>query len=143
LRKSVNLKKLAIILCMMFLAIFPPGCAQVKAEPAQAMFPSGSKILVNLCISDVAIRMAVPEKDVKVISVLSTEFRDASLGCPQPGYDYTDVITPGYIIKLDAAGMTCVYHTDETNSIAFYIAVYQVANSGSDEIEDCCMAKTT
>jgi hypothetical protein len=141
--KGDNLKKLAAILSMLFLVALPTGCAHVQAEPAQATLPSGSENLVNLCISDVTARMAVPEKDVKVISVFSTEFRDTSLGCPQPGRGYADVITPGYIIKLDAAGMTCEYHTDKASSIAFYIAVYQVAGSDSDEVEDCCAVKTT
>jgi hypothetical protein len=133
------MKTLAVFLSMMLLIALPPGCSQVQAEPAPITLPTGAEAVVNMCVSDVAVRMAVPEKAVKVISVFATEFKDASLGCPQPGNNYADVVTPGYIVKLEAAGMTCEYHTDETSSIAFY----KVADSNSDAgVEDCCVAKT-
>ena len=38
------------------------------------------------------------------------EFPDASLGVPEPGAVYAQVITPGYVIDLTAAGQTYRYH---------------------------------
>lgn len=47
------------------------------------------------------------EKDVKVV-----EWPDASLGCPQPGMMYAQVITPGYKIVFEVGGFDYTYHTD-------------------------------
>ena len=36
---------------------------------------------------------------------------DGSLGCPQPGMNYVMMITPGYLIMLEANGQAYEYHT--------------------------------
>jgi hypothetical protein len=38
------------------------------------------------------------------------DFPDASLGVPEPGMTYAQVITPGYVILLNAEGETYEYH---------------------------------
>jgi hypothetical protein len=40
------------------------------------------------------------------------QWSDTSLGCPQEGFMYAQVITPGYLIVLEAQGQTYEYHTD-------------------------------
>jgi hypothetical protein len=45
-----------------------------------------------------------------VVSVEETKFMDASLGVPEPGVEYPALVTPGYIIILDADGDTYEYH---------------------------------
>ena len=40
------------------------------------------------------------------------EWSDASLGRPQPGMMYAQVITPGYLVVLEADGQQYTYHTD-------------------------------
>jgi hypothetical protein len=49
---------------------------------------------------------------VTLQKIEATEWRDSSLGCPQPGMNYLQVITPGYLIVLDAQGSSYEYHTD-------------------------------
>lgn len=49
-------------------------------------------------------------KTITVKSVEATEFRDTSLGVPEKGRMYAQVITPGYIIKLAADGAVYTYH---------------------------------
>ena len=49
--------------------------------------------------------------------VQPVEWRDASLGCPKPGVDYIQVLTPGYVIKLEAAGSVYEYHTDDAQRV--------------------------
>ncbi len=50
--------------------------------------------------------------NIKLMSYSSEDFSDSSLGCPQPNMMYTQVITPGYILTLDAGGTTYIYHTN-------------------------------
>ena len=45
------------------------------------------------------------------------EWSDASLGCPQPGMAYAQVITPGFRIALEAQGQLYQYHTDTKGQI--------------------------
>ena len=45
------------------------------------------------------------------------EWRDSSLGCPQPGHMYAQVITPGYQITLEANGKPYTFHTDQGNTV--------------------------
>ena len=47
----------------------------------------------------------------------AVEWSDASLGCPQEGFMYAQVITPGYLIILEAQGEQYEYHTDQTTNV--------------------------
>ncbi len=42
---------------------------------------------------------------------------DASLGCPKAGVDYIQVLTPGFLVYLEAGGQQYLYHTDENKTI--------------------------
>jgi len=68
--------------------------------------------LVDLVVADLAGRLNVPKEQIIVRQVLEKEWNDSSLGCPQPGYAYLTVITPGYQILLEAGGTQYDYHTD-------------------------------
>ena len=49
--------------------------------------------------------------EITVISTEEVEWGDASLGCPEPGTMYAQVITPGYFVVLESGGETYDYHT--------------------------------
>ena len=42
---------------------------------------------------------------------------DASLGCPQTGFVYDQVLTPGFQILFEAGGQSYSYHTDDTSRV--------------------------
>jgi len=56
-------------------------------------------------------RLDVSIQQIEVLSAEYVEWPDASLGCPQPGMMYAQVITPGYRIILSASGENYEYHT--------------------------------
>lgn len=70
-----------------------------------------------LAVADLARRLDVPESAITVRTVESVEWPDASLGCPQPGMMYAQVITPGYRIVLEAGGKRYEYHTSQTHAV--------------------------
>ncbi len=47
-----------------------------------------------------------------MIEFEAVDWRDSSLGCPEPGKSYLQVITPGYRVVLQADGQTYEYHTN-------------------------------
>ena len=55
-------------------------------------------------IADAAARAGVEASAVLVAEAYPTDWPDSSLGCPTPGMAYTQVITPGYHVVLEAAG---------------------------------------
>lgn len=68
--------------------------------------------VVPLVVSDLADRLEIAAEAVSVVEVEEVTWPDSSMGCPQPGYMYLQVITPGYRIVLEAQGQTYNYHTD-------------------------------
>lgn len=68
--------------------------------------------IVQLAREKLASDLGVPVERVTVVEVQGVEWRDGSLGCPQPGMLYPQVITPGYRVTLEADGKTYNYHTD-------------------------------
>lgn len=59
-----------------------------------------------------AAQHAVAEDEIAVERVEAVEWPDASLGCPEPGVMYAQVVTPGYRVELSAGGETVWVHTD-------------------------------
>lgn len=52
--------------------------------------------------------------NITVLTVQEQSFGDSSLGCPEPGMSYTQVVTSGYIVLLQAGGQQYEYHTDHS-----------------------------
>jgi hypothetical protein len=69
--------------------------------------------LTLLAIQEMARRSGVPEGEFSRLSVTGETWRDASLGCPEPGRVYAQVLTPGYRVVLEARGQRYEFHTDE------------------------------
>ncbi|NQS90931.1 MAG: hypothetical protein HQ574_00860 [Chloroflexi bacterium] len=59
---------------------------------------------------DLTIKTGVDIEDITPKSIEEILFDDASLGVPDPGVTYEAVVTPGYIIILEAEGETYQYH---------------------------------
>ena len=69
-------------------------------------------------VSDLAARVQSPAAAIQVVSVEVTEWRDSSLGLPQPGRMYAQVITPGLRITLRAGETTYRYHAGSNRVLA-------------------------
>jgi len=73
--------------------------------------------MIDLAKRDLARRKGVPIEEITVVRVEERDWPDTSLGCPQPGMMYAQVITPGYLIVLSHGGQTYEYHTDRSQSV--------------------------
>lgn len=74
--------------------------------------------LIQAAQADLAERLNISLEGIVIQSAEAVEWPDASLGCPQPGMMYAQVITPGYRIVLTAQGQDYVYHSDQKRVIA-------------------------
>ena len=83
----------------------------------QTPFPEAAMELVNITIQDLAQRLGVGLDEITVVHYEEVNWPDASLGCPLPGIDYAQVITPGYqiLLKSDEDGFN--YHADKEDII--------------------------
>jgi len=88
------------------------ACAPVEEEG------QGAEHLVEMAKADLARRLGVSPDEIQVQSVEATRFPDASLGVPEPGKSYAQVVTPGYVINLIAAGETYRYHAGDGRVVA-------------------------
>jgi hypothetical protein len=63
---------------------------------------------------DLATRLRVTPDQILVLDLQSRDWPDTSLGCPQPGTTYAQVITPGFLALLGSGQRRYEYHTDRT-----------------------------
>jgi hypothetical protein len=83
--------------------------------------PSDSALqaLIEKAKEDLAQRNNISISEIHVVDATEEEWSDSSLGCPQAGMSYLQVITPGYRIALEANGTQYEYHSNKSTLIVF------------------------
>lgn len=96
----------------------PPSGSPLRAPLSPLDVPSKEQQqktvehLSQLARVDLATELGIEADDVELIQAEPVEWSDSSLGCPQPGMMYAQVITPGYRLTLEVDGQEYVFHTD-------------------------------
>jgi hypothetical protein len=129
------------------LTLDPPGEAGAMnatptPEATDIELPAGAEALVTLAQQDLARRLDLASDVIRAASVEAAEWPDASLGCPQPGEMYAQVITPGFRIVLEAQGVSYEYHADSERRVICCEPqqVRPVPGSGPTEMVDLARA---
>ena len=95
-----------------------PGAASGPASPAaQVRDGDVALMIVEQVRAEAAHRAGVALTETHILRVEAREWSDASLGCPQPGRQYAQVVTPGYLVVAWAANHELEYHTDTGHTI--------------------------
>ena len=95
-----------------------PGAASGLASPdAQVRDGDVARAIVEQVRADAAHRAGVAPAETHILRVEARDWSDASLGCPQPGRQYAQVVTPGYLVVAWAANRELEYHTDTGHMI--------------------------
>lgn len=101
--------------------LVPPAAAPAPVQADEAGQPAptvpGSETAVAAAVADLSKQTGVSADQITVDAVEPMEWPDASLGCPQEGMMYAQVITPGYLIVLSAQGQTYEYHADQRANV--------------------------
>src|SRR5688572_12708884 len=93
-----------------------PAAARPSGEPVSiAMVPREVRRAV---VADAARRLKVIESLVVLAGAERLTWTDGSLGCPQPGMSYAQVLVPGYRLTAKSAEGALVYHTDGSGNLA-------------------------
>jgi hypothetical protein len=99
----------------------PPSTPPTSAKPLPRVsrrlvpIPSGTPIdstmpLVEDAVADLARRLDVEPSDVTIVEALAVTWPDGSMGCPEPGMAYTQVLVDGTFVLLEAGGRQYRYH---------------------------------
>lgn len=86
------------------------GGTETTTSPVGRPLPEGfpDNALPSI-ITDVARRAGVSPNEVLVESFRIMTFNDTSLGCPEPGKMYAQVLTPGFVVTVDAGASELRY----------------------------------
>lgn len=112
---KIALLKICIFNLLLFVLI---SCAPAQGDstpmPATSQTPgtSGLEGLIERARNDLSQRLSISAGQIKLIEATEVEWADSSLGCPQPGMSYLQVITPGYRILLESGGTQYEYHSN-------------------------------
>jgi hypothetical protein len=76
---------------------------------------------IDAATNQLAAELGIAPQAIIVVNALPVQWNDSSLGCPQPGQVYLQVVTPGYLVTLSAEGEEYNVHTD-LNGVAVVCA---------------------
>jgi hypothetical protein len=68
---------------------------------------------------DLAERLDISPNQIALLSFEAVVWPDSSLGCPQPGMFYAQVLSPGYRVILEVNGERYMYHTDNRQRVVY------------------------
>ncbi len=87
--------------------------AATPVRPTQTPSPpaTGSDVAASAAVAVLAQRLGIDEQDILVRYVEAAEWPDSSLGCPQPGMMYAQMITPGYRVLVEVDDRAYEIHT--------------------------------
>jgi hypothetical protein len=66
--------------------------------------------LIDKATTDLAQRTGVPEEEIVLAEFRYVTWPNTSLGCPEPGMAYADMLVDGYLIMLRAGLGVYSYH---------------------------------
>lgn len=102
-------------------AVTPPPTATVDPDAIfadEGPTATTAEEVFRLIFADLrALGIDISEADVEIEEIVAGSWPDSSLGCPEPGMNYLQVITPGYMVTLLVEGETYIYHTDDALNI--------------------------
>ncbi|MFO7537393.1 MAG: hypothetical protein R6X32_04950 [Chloroflexota bacterium] len=70
--------------------------------------------MVAAITADLSRHLQIAVDQIETEQVESVTWPDGSLGCPQPGYMYTQALVEGYRVTLKVADKRFYYHTQGT-----------------------------
>ena len=102
------MRRVVMSFCSVLVGGMAVGCAAADAgAPVRA---SELQALIRAAVADAARRTGVDPTSIAVALAEPVTWPDSSLGCPQPGRSYMQVLVAGYLIRLSAGKEQLEYH---------------------------------
>jgi hypothetical protein len=100
------------------LIIFVSACsAQLTVTPAPVVTEESLSTIAQKAGEKLASELGISLQDVSIDNIESVDWPDACLGIIKQDEMCANVITPGYIVSMTAAGMKYIYHTNQDGSL--------------------------
>lgn len=105
-----------VLLSPTLVPIVPPTSTQgVRSEMSGTPTPTPSNLeaeqIVLQAKQDLAKQLSISIDQISLVEAQEVTWPDSSLGCPQPGMMYLQVLVDGYLIRLRASGKVYEYHS--------------------------------
>lgn len=84
----------------------PTSMAESVAQPEAASIES----MRDHALRDLSRRLNVLSRDIRVVSAEAVSWPDGAMGCPLPGFAYTQAVVPGFHVVLAFAEREYHYH---------------------------------
>jgi len=92
----------------------PPSVDSAAASPSWLIEADpGSLAAVERAQKFLANSVGIAAVDIQIEEVEAVDWPDGSLGCPESGQMYIQVITPGYRVRMRSGDRTYEVHTDD------------------------------
>jgi hypothetical protein len=99
----------ALAMAGMFGTVSAFACQPLGAE----IQPEPTSDPAAHAVADLAQRLGVDRSAIVVLSVKDVTWSDSSLGCPEPGRVYRQVLTPGMQVRLGVEDKVYEYHSSQ------------------------------
>lgn len=96
-----------------------PGAATPVTPALPTPYNADLQGMVDIAAANLAERLSIPVSDIRVVAAYAVTWSDSSLGCPQEGMSYAQVLTPGYLILLEHDSNRVEYHTDQGSYVVY------------------------
>jgi hypothetical protein len=84
-----------------------------ETSPVKGEVPQG---ILESILKEAAALAKVDRREIKIVRAESVIWSDGSLGCPEPGMMYTQMLVNGYWVVIEAAGKTYDYRVGSGGS---------------------------
>src|SRR3989304_3022362 len=112
LKKEYDIMKKLMVLFL--ITIYFTGCLEQSQDETiynNSVLPEYSPV-VDIAKKDLSDRLKIPVADIQLVKEEAVDWPDASLGYPEEGMMYAQVITPGFKIILKSGNKLYEYHSD-------------------------------
>lgn len=95
------------------LPVMPTQTVETEMNPSLPIpAVSNPQVLIQNAKEDLARQLSISTTQIGLLEIKEVFWPDTSLGCPQAGISYTQVLTPGYLIILESNGNQFEYHAN-------------------------------
>ena len=90
----------------------PPDTSPTPTEKAPRMQESVPQRILESILNEAATVANVPSEKLAIVRAEAVVWNDGSLGCPEPGMEYTQALVNGYWVVINAGGKTYDFRVD-------------------------------
>jgi hypothetical protein len=135
--ETVSLGSGALCSILLFVAASLSACAADRpAAPPGYTAPVNATLqsVTVAVLADASKRTGIEVAKLEVVESIAVTWPDGSLGCPEPGMNYTMALVPGYRIRIRADQQLLNYHASARGYWVFCPVVRAVDPAPSDAI---------